>query len=58
MKIENSLFDREDAGAEADADARAEADVQAGRLIGHGAVRRWLASWGKAKPLLRPHAGD
>jgi predicted transcriptional regulator len=58
MKIENSLFEREDPKAEAEADARAEADVRAGRLIGHGAVRRWLASWGKAKPLPRPCAGD
>ena len=58
MKIETSLFDREDPGAEAAADARAEADVRAGRLIGHGAVKRWLASWGKAKPLPRPRAGD
>jgi predicted transcriptional regulator len=56
VKIETSLFDRED--AEAEADARAEADVRAGRLIGHGAVRRWLASWGKGKPLPRPRAGD
>jgi predicted transcriptional regulator len=58
VNIETNLFDREDAGAEAAADARAEADVRAGRLVGHGAVRRWLASWGKAKPLPRPRAGD
>jgi predicted transcriptional regulator len=61
VKIETSLaslFDREDARAEAEADARAEADVQAGRVIGHGAVKRWLASWGKAKPRPRPRAGD
>ena len=58
MNIEKNLFDREDAAAEAEADARAEADVRTGRLIGHGAVRRWLASWGKAKPLPRPRAGD
>lgn len=58
MNIERNLFDREDAGAEAEADGRAEADVKAGRLIEHGAVRRWLASWGKAKPLPRPRAGD
>ena len=34
--------------------ARAEADVREGRLISHEAVRRWLSSWGSAKPLPRP----
>jgi predicted transcriptional regulator len=58
MKIETSLFDRADAGAEADAEARAEADAREGRVISHGAVRRWLASWGKARPLPRPRPGD
>jgi predicted transcriptional regulator len=58
MKIEKTLFDRSDPEAEAKADARAEADVEAGRLINHAAVRRWLASWGKARPLPRPRAGD
>ena len=58
MKIEKTLFDRSDPEAEAKADARAEADVEAGRLIGHGAVRRWLSSWGKVRPLPRPRAGD
>ncbi len=58
MKIEPSLFEREDFRAEAEADARAEADVKVGRLIGHGAVRRWLASWGSTRPLPRPRSGD
>jgi hypothetical protein len=58
MKIEKTLFDRADPEAEAEADARAEADVRAGRLIGHGAVRRWLASWGSGKRLAPPRAGD
>ena len=56
MTSENSLFGAPD--AEAKADARAEADVQAGRLISHEAVRRWLVSWGGAKRLPRPRAGD
>ena len=55
---EKSLFDETDDAAETAADARAEADVGAGRLIGHDAVRRWIASWGSDKPLPRPTAGD
>ena len=58
MARENSLFDSTDPRDEIVADARAEADVKAGRLIGHDAVKRWIASWGAAKPLRRPHVGD
>lgn len=58
MAHERSVFDKNDAAAEAQADARAEADIAAGRLIGHGAVRRWLASWGSGKRLPRPRVGD
>jgi len=56
MKSEKSLFDSPE--AEAKSEARAEADVQAGRLISHESVRRWLASWGSAKRLPRPRVGD
>ena len=28
-----------------------------GRLIGHDAVKRWLSSWGSAKPLPQPRVG-
>ena len=58
MTREKSLFDSTDPREEAAADARAEAVVAAGRLIGHDAVKRWIASWGTAKPLRRPHVGD
>ncbi len=58
MTRERSLFDRSDATAEAEGDARAEADVAEGRLIGHGAVRRWLASWGTGTRPPRPRIGD
>lgn len=58
MKSEKSLFDSPDEEAEAKSEARAEADVRAGRLIGHSAVRRWLQSWGSAKPRPRPRVGD
>jgi predicted transcriptional regulator len=58
MTREKSLFDKDDPQAEAAADARADTDVAAGRLISHGAVKRWIASWGTDKPLPRPHVGD
>lgn len=56
MKAERRIFD--DPEAEAKADARAEADIAAGRIVSHGAVKRWLRSWGSAKPLSKPHTGD
>ena len=58
MTREKSLFDSTDPREEAAADARADADVAAGRLIGHAAVKRWIASWGTASPLRRPHIGE
>jgi predicted transcriptional regulator len=58
MTRERSLFDTNDPDAEAAADGRAEADVAEGRLIGHAAVRRWLASWGSSARKPRPHPGD
>jgi predicted transcriptional regulator len=58
MSREKTLFDEQDPSAEAAADARADADAKAGRLISHDAVRRWIASWGGAKPLPRPNVGD
>lgn len=58
MKDRETLFDKTDSRAEDEADARAEADVQAGRLVSHGAVRRWLQSWAGGKPQPRPHVGD
>jgi predicted transcriptional regulator len=56
MTSGRSLFDSPE--AEARAEARAEADIEAGRVISHKAVRRWLQSWGSAKRLPRPRAGD
>jgi len=55
---ERSPFDAGDPAAEAAADARAEADAAAGRVVSHGAVRRWLASWGTGARLPRPRVGD
>ena len=56
MTVEKNLFDSPE--AEARSEARAEADVEAGRLISHNAVRRWLSSWGSVKRLPRPRVGD
>ena len=57
MKHE-TLFDGTDEAAEAKADARAEADVAAGRLVSHGAAKRWLMRWRRADRLPRPRAGE
>jgi predicted transcriptional regulator len=58
MTREKSLFDVDHPVAEAAADARAEADVNAGRLISHEAVKRWISPWSSARPLPRPRVGD
>ena len=58
MTRERSPFDTGDPAAEAAAEARAEADAVAGRVVSHGAVRRWLASWGTGTRLPRPRVGD
>jgi hypothetical protein len=56
MKSDKGLFDSPE--AEARSEARAEADISGGRLVSHGAVRRWLESWGGARRLPRPRPGD
>ena len=30
--------------------------ADSGRLVPHGKVRKWLLSWGSAKPLARPQS--
>lgn len=52
MEAERHIFEQRDEQAEAD--ARAEADVQAGRVISHDAVRRWLSLLDPP----RPRVGD
>lgn len=54
MTREKSLFGESDPAAEAAADA----DLKVGRVVGHDAVRRWIASLCTDAPLLRPRAGD
>ena len=60
MKLDKTLIEelRDDPVAEAAADARAEDDVRNDRLISHGAMTRWLKSWGTGKRTARPNAGD
>lgn len=58
MRHEPNLFDPADDEAEAKANARADEDVRNGRLISHGAVRKWLESWISGKPVARPRVGD
>jgi predicted transcriptional regulator len=57
-KPEPSLFDEIDDDVEAAADARAEADIAAGRVISHGAMKRWLLSWGTPNELPPPKCGE
>lgn len=58
MTPRKALFETSDLAAEAEADARADADVRQGRTISHDAVKRWLSSWGLAKPMPRPRVGN
>lgn len=58
VKSRPTLFDQPDPERDAEAEARADADAREGRLIGHEAVRRWLASWATDRPLPRPKIGD
>ena len=57
-KPEPSIFDEIDVEAEAAADAEALADLEAGRVISHEAMVRWLASWGTPDELPPPAVGD
>ncbi len=48
------IFDEIDQDAEAQANADAEADVEAGRVVPHEDVVKWLKSWGKPDELPCP----
>lgn len=60
MKPEPSIFDDESESAAADEAAIAEglADIEAGRVISHQAMKRWLQSWGTNNELPPPGVGD
>ena len=55
---EPSIFDEPDDAADGAAMRRGEADADAGRVVSHDAVSRWLLSWGTAEPLPRPRCGE
>lgn len=55
---EASIFDMEDEEAEERALAEAEADVEAGRVISHEAMTRWLLSIGTPNELPPPKCGE
>ena len=54
MKPEPSIFDEVDVDADMAADAEGLADLEAGRVIGHDAMKAWLLSWGTAEELPPP----
>ena len=56
---EPGVFDFADEAAELDArEQKAMADIDAGRIITHEAVVRWLKSWGTENELPPPKCGD
>ena len=62
LSEEPVLFDFEDVSAdEAELDAatlRGLADIEAGRVVSHEAVLRWVKSWSSPNPLPRPKCGE
>jgi predicted transcriptional regulator len=48
------IFDEIDKDAEAQAIAEAEADIEAGRVVPHEEVVKWLKSWGQPDELPCP----
>jgi predicted transcriptional regulator len=57
-KPESSIFDEPDDEADELATMRGEADADAGRVVSHEAVGRWLKSWGTPNELPPPKCGE
>jgi predicted transcriptional regulator len=55
---EPSIFDETDEAADARAWQEGEADADAGRVVPHDAVVRWLQSWGTPDELLPPQCAE
>ncbi|MBL8771259.1 MAG: CopG family transcriptional regulator [Phenylobacterium sp.] len=55
---EPGVFDIEDDAAVEASTLRGIADLEAGRVISHEAVMRWLLSWGTPDELPPPKCGD
>ncbi|MFO0411802.1 MAG: CopG family transcriptional regulator [bacterium] len=62
LNEEPGVFDFEEISADdAELDAatlRGLADIEAGRVVSHEAVLRWLLSWGTDNPLPPPKCGE
>ena len=58
MTKPETLFDKVDPKAEAQAVEEAEAAISKGRVISHEAIRKWLRSWGKPNELPPPKCGE
>jgi predicted transcriptional regulator len=60
MTPEPAIFEDENESAAADEAAIAQglADIEAGRVSSHGAVKRWLLSWGTPDELPPPKVGE
>lgn len=58
MKPEPAIFDDIDEARDAAAIAEGLADIEAGRVISHDAMKRWLLSWGTPDELPSPKIGD
>jgi len=55
---ESAVFDAESDAADEAATLRGLADVEAGRVVSHEAVLRWVKSWSSPNPLPRPKCGE
>lgn len=55
---EPAVFDFEDEAADEASMRRGEADFEAGRVVSHEAVKRWLLSLSTENPLPRPKWGE
>jgi predicted transcriptional regulator len=55
---EPGVFDVADAAADEAATLRGLADVEAGKVVSHAAMKRWLSSWGTDDPVPPPACGE
>jgi predicted transcriptional regulator len=58
MHEEPGVFDFADEAADEASMRRGEADFEAGRVVSHEAVQRWLLSLSTENPLPRPKWGE
>ena len=58
MHEEPGVFDVAHEAADEASRRRGEADFEAGRVVGHEAVKRWLLSLSTDSPLPRPKWGE